>query len=382
MKTVPSVTIGTPHNRDLTPEFVISLISMLRGSPLNIKVALYQSCLVHVGRNVIAQGAQSTDYLLFVDSDIEFPSWGLGKLLDSGKDVIGGMYFKKGPPHSPLVYKYDPETMSHECIQNPPSETFECDGLGTGFLLIKKEVLVKLFDKDFVKENGFPFAFMTKPDGNDIGEDLAFCIRARKAGFSVWCDPSIPLKHVGDKHYTAKDYYSEMKELAKQEAWPYDNQIESWMTKEEMNWLFKVAQDKQSIVEIGSWMGKSTHALLSACKGTVTAVDHFKGSPGEEAHVGKDPYPEFIKNVGMFANLKVLKMSSQEAAREVETTEMVFIDGAHDYDSVKADIKTWLPKTTKLICGHDIQWPGVQVAVAEELGFVHTCGTIWYKLLT
>ena len=37
--------------------------------------------------------------------------------------------------------------------------------------------------------------------------------------------------------------------------------------------------------------------------------------------------------------------------------DMVFIDGAHDYESVMTDILSWLPKIKKngLICGHDYE---------------------------
>lgn len=375
MKKPLSITIGTPHGRDLTPEYVVSVIGMLRNVPYHIGVAFYQSCLVHVGRNTIAQNVQ-TDYLLFIDSDMEFPVWGLERLISRNKDIVGGLYYKKGEPHCPLVYKT--KGLDHTCIQNPPANLSEVDGMGTGFMLIKKAVLTKMFDKKFVKKNGFPFNFMQKPDGNDIGEDLSFCLRARKLGYKIWCDPTIPLNHIGESTTNSVSYFDSMKSLAKIDAMPYDNKIEGWMSKEELNFLYKMAGEMDSIVEIGSWKGRSTHALLSGCKGDVTAIDHFKGSPHEYAHVGIKPYDDFKKNVGMFKNLKVLKMSSDNAVSKVGKVDMVFIDGEHTYEAVKNDIEKWLPKTKKLICGHDFQWQTVQQAVTEKLGFVHTCGTIWY----
>ena len=30
-----------------------------------------------------------------------------------------------------------------------------------------------------------------------VGEDLAFCLRARELGYKIWCDPTISLGHVG-----------------------------------------------------------------------------------------------------------------------------------------------------------------------------------------
>jgi len=371
----PTVIVGTPHGRDLTPEYVTSLISLVRSYP--VAVALYESCLVHVGRNTIAQGSLDADYLLFIDSDMEFPSWGLERLLSHNKDIVGGLYYKKGNPHSPLVYEFNKKTWGHRCIQNPPTELSEVDGIGTGFLLIKTEVLRKLFEKKRVKKDGFPFNFIQKPDGNDIGEDLAFCLRARKLGYKIWCDPSIPLNHIGESSINFNSYYEGMKELAKLDTLPYDNEIKGWMSKEELNWLHKVAGTVETVAEIGSWKGRSTHALLSAGP-KVYAIDHFKGSPGELEHKGQEPYKEFRENVGHFKNLKTMKMKSETAAKKIDSVDMTFIDGEHTYEAVKKDIELWLPKTKKIICGHDFNWTEVQKAVTERFGHVHTIGSIWY----
>jgi predicted O-methyltransferase YrrM len=165
----------------------------------------------------------------------------------------------------------------------------------------------------------------------------------------------------------------------------YTNQIEGWMGAGELNWLYKRAKGMKSIVEIGSWKGKSIHALLSACKGTVTAIDHFKGSDGEELHKEakeKDIFQEFMYNVGAFENLKILRMSSDDAVSKIEESDMIFIDGAHTYEQVKKDIESYLPKARKLICGHDYNWPGVRQAVDETLGEVKTFDTIWYRELS
>jgi predicted O-methyltransferase YrrM len=165
------------------------------------------------------------------------------------------------------------------------------------------------------------------------------------------------------------------------------------MSPAELQFLFEKAGEVKTILEIGSWKGRSTHALLSgvAPEGSVVAVDHFKGSKGEdiqhaEAKSADEPvYQEFMKNVGHFKNLEVMKMSSKEAKEALGDTkfDMIFIDGSHDYDSVKEDISLWKNNAKGLLCGHDFcsSWPGVCAAVDESLkkDGVMFNGSIWYK---
>jgi len=164
----------------------------------------------------------------------------------------------------------------------------------------------------------------------------------------------------------------------------YTNEIGGWMTVPELNWLFETAKRMESIVEVGSWKGRSTHALLSGCKGKVTAVDTWLGSPNEVRSPtvevpDHDVYDEFIVNVGEFPNLEVKRMTSLEAAALFpdKSVDMVFIDGNHGYESVKADIEAWLPKAKRILCGHDWHWHSVQEAVTDRFGEPDTAETIW-----
>lgn len=167
--------------------------------------------------------------------------------------------------------------------------------------------------------------------------------------------------------------------------------IQGWMSLTELKFLYEQAKKAKSILEIGSWKGRSTYALLSGCKGMVTAVDTFRGTDGEEyAHAEAkkedDPvYKEFMKNVGQFQNLRVIRATSKEA-REVlkdEKFDMIFIDGDHSYQAVKDDIAMWKDKAKTLLCGHDycLPWPSVMKAVDEsiEKSGVIQDGSIWYK---
>jgi hypothetical protein len=147
------------------------------------------------------------------------------------------------------------------------------------------------------------------------------------------------------------------------------NDIQGWMRPEELQWLYEMACRMASVVEIGSWKGRSTHALLSA-GARVVAVDNWKTII--QKHDPARAEMAFKANLAAFAKLSVLKLESLDAARQFRrrSVDMVFIDGTHTYEAVLADIQTWLPKARKLICGHDYKpsWPGVQQAVREVFG--------------
>lgn len=158
--------------------------------------------------------------------------------------------------------------------------------------------------------------------------------------------------------------------------------IWGWMSPTELEWLYAQAHEMDSVVEIGCLHGRSSFALASGCPGRVYCIDPWN-DPGWEswnASVGE-----------RFENVTGIREPSPHAGRRIRgKVDMVFIDGAHDYASVKADIDYWLPRTTKLLCGHDYvpdselqgheaAFPDVKRAVDDILGPVEVApGTaIW-----
>lgn len=164
--------------------------------------------------------------------------------------------------------------------------------------------------------------------------------------------------------------------------------IEGWMFPDELECLSMWASQCQTIVEVGSWKGRSTYALCKGTAGGVTAVDTFRGTPGEPEHVqkvaaaGGSTLGEFERNTEGCENLSVWETGSVQAALHCGSVDMVFIDGGHSYEQVLADLKAWLPKVKHkgLICGHDFDHPRVAKAVREVLGEVERgAGSLWFK---
>lgn len=170
--------------------------------------------------------------------------------------------------------------------------------------------------------------------------------------------------------------------------------IPGWMTSDELEWLATASSTHKCIVEIGCWKGRSTRALAENTLGRVYAVDtwpqtiwyaedEFKNKPKDWL------LNEFKKNVSGLTNIQIIRMPSVEAAKYIyrhfdKSFDMIFIDGGHDYDCIKADLLVWKPLLSPggLLCGHDIIAPGVLKALQELIpDYVRGPWSIWYKEL-
>jgi glycosyltransferase involved in cell wall biosynthesis len=154
-----------------------------------------------------------------------------------------------------------------------------------------------------------------------------------------------------------------------------------------------------NIVEIGAWMGRGTtkiSELLEEHKlGSILySIDTFEGSI---EHNKSDQYNEilpklynqYLSNIyhkDAVRNTRVIRGSSTEIVNQFPDNfaDCIYIDAAHDYESVKRDIELWLPKLTDngILCGDDYpDWPGVKKAVdelAKEKGYkVYNTGKFW-----
>jgi nitrogen regulatory protein PII-like uncharacterized protein len=156
------------------------------------------------------------------------------------------------------------------------------------------------------------------------------------------------------------------------------------MTEAELEWLRDAAACSESVLEIGTWKGRSTAALAAGCSGRVVTVDHFQGSPSEvetdqaEA-LTNDLFAEAVTNLCGFVNVEILRMSSMEAGERLaeERFDMVFIDGEHTEEAVRMDLDLWGGSASRLLCGHDRTLPGVAAAL-EGLSVNDGPDSIWW----
>jgi MMP 1-O-methyltransferase len=133
------------------------------------------------------------------------------------------------------------------------------------------------------------------------------------------------------------------------------------------------------IVEIGSFKGKSTTWLGNGSKEgnnvKIYAIDPHTGSSEHQKEGQKfwtfDVFKENIKKAGVEDIITPLVMFSEEAEKDFkEPIEVLFIDGAHEYEYVKLDFELWEPKVINggYIAMHDTDdsWTGPQ-RIAKDL---------------
>ncbi|HDZ37880.1 MAG TPA: class I SAM-dependent methyltransferase [Marinobacter sp.] len=135
--------------------------------------------------------------------------------------------------------------------------------------------------------------------------------------------------------------------------------------------LRALARGKKTVIEIGTFFGGSAEALLEGMPddGHLTCIDTFEGTAGSPT----DPVNyrsekiDFTKELVLSylggrlrpyhgrVNIVVGESLSVVRDFEPESADLIFLDGAHDYENVLADIQAWLPivKSDGILCGHD-----------------------------
>lgn len=168
--------------------------------------------------------------------------------------------------------------------------------------------------------------------------------------------------------------------------------IDGWMNERELGWLASMAAQCATIIEIGSWQGRSATVMADNTHGQIYCVDHFKGAPEIDfLFEGKEPdwvEKEFKKNLEdhlKSGRVKLLQMSSEEGFQILKDqgvmADMVFIDGDHDYKFVSKEIAMYrqLVRSGGVICGHDygvLQFVGVTYAVHEAFAKDYDIGRL------
>ena len=148
------------------------------------------------------------DYQLWIDSDIVFDSNKFWQLMDLAvpeegeeKEIVAGWYATEDGHTTSVAHWLDEESfaknggvMNHETVESitRKKKPFTVDYTGFGWVLIKHGVFERLEYPWFAPKMQ---VFESGNVQDMCGEDVSFCLDAKKAGMITWCDPRIRVGH-------------------------------------------------------------------------------------------------------------------------------------------------------------------------------------------
>jgi hypothetical protein len=242
--------VATPmyggQNHGLYMKACLDLQGLCMQYGIQIKFSfLFNESLITRARNYLVDeflDRSDCTHLLFIDSDVNFNPQDVIALLALDKDVIGGPYPKKAIKWRSVKRAIeknpdiDPQTLEKvagDFVFNPVkgtaqftvSEPLSVLEIGTGFMLVKREVFDKMkeaypeikYKPDHVGQANFDGTryihayFDTVIDTKDsitgggsdryLSEDYMFCQMWRKIGGEIFLCPWMRTAHIGTYHF-------------------------------------------------------------------------------------------------------------------------------------------------------------------------------------
>lgn len=206
------ILIAVPCMDMVSARFAQSLTTLRKVGECTVSFLI--GSLVYDSRNKLAGLAMQmdADYIMWFDSDMVFRPDTLERMMqvmDENPDIeiLSGLYFRRGEPFTPVLFgKLEVDehgNLDWDDVAEIPDELFEVAGCGFGCVLMKTDCLYTIAAEE---NNGMWFTPMA-----NAGEDCAFCIRARRNGYKIYCDPRVDLGHMTYAPVT-KDFYKAVKE--------------------------------------------------------------------------------------------------------------------------------------------------------------------------
>lgn len=232
-----SIFIATPcYGQQVTSGYMMSVLGATICSADNL-----QFTIMHIGDDALLPRVRSTllsafleqsdfSHLLFVDADISFDASAPAKLLQSGKDFIGGLYplrerYWDQQTRTNMIAGEKPETASlryvgaTQAMRETPSQggILRVPYVGMGFMMVSRSAIEKMVKSypeleykriDAVEsgEGRRHYALfdcmIDKATGTYLSEDFSFCKRWTDIDGEIWADPSIILKHTGPASFS------------------------------------------------------------------------------------------------------------------------------------------------------------------------------------
>jgi len=205
-----TIAIGYIHGGSVDQPFMESLHRFLAFDSMSRKLTLgvgqVKGPYLDDNRNELARDFLKipADYLLSLDTDIEFDPRGVYEMLDDmerhDRAIESGMYFgvltKK---LRPVWFVPGVDGAVKTIGQFSIGQVVPLAACGMGYCLIRRDVFEKIIAAPEYANDGWPWfcrqSILVDGVPAHEGEDIGFCLRAGKAGFQTWGNTNVQARH-------------------------------------------------------------------------------------------------------------------------------------------------------------------------------------------
>lgn len=221
-----------------------TMMAMKYNIPFSLDTMVNESLIPRGRNNLVAKflANPNATHLMFIDADIRFDPEAVARMILHDVGVVCGLYPMKGIP-----IKYVLNIIPKARLIG---DLFEVSTAGTGFMMIKREVIEKLIEKmpelkykdslnlgpQYEPHMHALFDTMIDENGHYLSEDWTFCKRVREVlKTPIWVDKTIRLDHMG-----AYNFQGDTKHIA--------DLIDEWTKNQEI----KSADDQQKAYDVAT----------------------------------------------------------------------------------------------------------------------------------
>lgn len=226
MENITALAIATPYVGPGLPEYYVHSVWRLQRPAVPANWFFVNNRPVDVARNKLAADILQYPFshVLWLDSDMVFPSEMLTRLAAHDKPIVSATYFSRTDMPIPHVYDYygvkddgctyyttkgqafsewlerHPEWKDRPNVQcfEGTDGLVECDGFGFGAVLMRREVLEAV---------GYPYFESDADTGG--AEDFDFCEKAKAKGYTLYADFAIQCDHEAKNSFIGRAEFAD-----------------------------------------------------------------------------------------------------------------------------------------------------------------------------
>lgn len=208
----PKVAVFVPLERNLSYVDVVlpNLINIARRGA-NFLWGEYSPTVISRSEAAKTLLGSNFTHILMLDSDHEHPVDIVERLAKwvvafPEVKVVGGLNYSRRPPYAPCAHMQDEDGTWYVPSVFIPGTLTSVDMLGTGSILINREVF------EDIEPPWFDFDMSRWDEGIYGGEDTYFSKKCKDAGIDLWVDPDVVSPHIdyrGITEETFRSWYAE-----------------------------------------------------------------------------------------------------------------------------------------------------------------------------